>query len=118
MNKIQQKRVISKKAARDRRILAKARREEVPVSPEIRRAAKRAGIDVDKSHNDSTRVTCMRGDVELAVSEVSTAFEEIFEAEVFTTDAEHDHLVMCALRRLRNVQNLLGVELQRTGGAL
>lgn len=106
-------------ARRDRRILAKARRQdgaEKPVSQGIKRAAERAGIEPT---HDSTRVTAMRGDLELAVSEVGAAFEEIFEAEVFTTEAEHDHLVMCALRRLRNVQNLLGVELQprAAGGA-
>ena len=46
MKKVQQKHVRSKKAARDRRILAKARREDggKPVSEGIRRAAKRAGI--------------------------------------------------------------------------
>ncbi|HTA90911.1 MAG TPA: hypothetical protein VK745_15075 [Polyangiaceae bacterium] len=54
MSSVSKSRGVSKKTARDRRILAKARKQdsaEKPVSDEIRRAAERGGIDSTVSRN-------------------------------------------------------------------
>lgn len=101
------------KAARDRQILAKARREdgERPVSEGIRRAAKCAGIEPT---HDSTAVTVMRGDLALAAENIRAAFEDVLAAELSDDGAQHDVLVLSALRRLRNAQSSVECEM---GGA-
>ena len=91
---------------------APKKRKEQPVSAGIRRAAKRAGIEPT---DDSTRVTFMRDDLALAVSEIRGAFDDVFEAELSDDGAQHDVLVLRALRRLRTVQAIVECV---TGGAL
>jgi len=101
-----------KKEARDRRILAKARREERPVAAGIKRAAKRAGINPG---HDSTMVSVMRGDLVLAAENIRAAFEDVLAAELSDTGAQHDVLVLSALRHLRNAQSSVECEM---GGTL
>jgi hypothetical protein len=88
-------------------------RAEQPVSEGIRRAAERAGI-THADRGDSERVTLLRGDLNLVVAEIKAGFEEILEAEFFTTGAERDSLVLSVLRRLRNAETVIGVT---SGGA-
>jgi hypothetical protein len=92
--------------------MAKANREErgeVPVSPGIHRAAERAGLTCEE-HRDSQRVTLLRGDLDLVVSEIKTAFDDVLETQFFMDDspAERDSLVLNALRRLRNAETVIG----------
>jgi|GEM_PF-2384530 len=104
-----------KKEARDRRILAKAGRENregMPVSKGIRRAAKRAGIDPKL---DGSSVTVMRGDLALAAENIRAAFDDVLAAELSDDSAQHDVLVLRALRHLRNAQSSVECEM---GGAL
>jgi len=110
MSSVAKKRATNKKSARDRRLLAKAEREEregVPVSDRIRRAARRAGL-TQAERWDSERVTFLRGDVNLAINEIQNGFEEILEAEFFATGAQRDSLVLSVLRRLRNAETVIG----------
>jgi hypothetical protein len=90
---------------------SKSRREQ-PVSEGIRRAAKRAGIDPT---HDSERVTVMRGDLALAVREIQQAFDDVVSAALADEDAQHDVLVLRALRHLRSAKSMVECEM---GGAL
>lgn len=87
-------------------------RAEQPVSQEIRRAAKRAGIEPT---HDSTTVTVMRGDLALAAQEIQAAFDDVLAAGLSDDAGQHDVLVLSALRRLRNAQSSVESEM---GGAL
>lgn len=95
-----------------KRATNKTRSAEQPVSEGIRRAAKRAGID---PAHDSSRVTVMRGDLALAAQEIQAAFDDVLAAELSDDAAQHDVLVLRALRRLRNAQSSVECEM---GGAL
>ncbi|MEO7032502.1 MAG: hypothetical protein ABI548_01620 [Polyangiaceae bacterium] len=83
---------------------AKARAEK-PVTEGIHRAAERAGLT---ARGDSEPVTFLRGDLNLAVSELQTAFEELIEAEFSLEGYERDGQVLNVLRRVRNAQNVIG----------
>ncbi len=107
MNSVAKKRPTNKKGAHDRRLLAKARREERPVEAEIKRAAKRAGIGLD----DSTTVTVMRGDLALAASHIRAAFDDVLTAETSDDGGQHDVLILRALRSLRNAQSSVECEM-------
>ena len=105
-----------KKTAHDRRILAKASREErgeKPVSKGFRRVGQRAVLTHAERY-DSERVTMLRGDVNLAIDEIRNGFEEILEAEFFAAGAERDRLVLSVLRHLRNAETVIGA---KAGGA-
>lgn len=82
-------------------------RAQKPVSEGIRRAAKRAGL-THADRYDSERVSLLRGDLNLVVSELKTGFEEILEAEFYSVGAERDSLVLSVLRRLRNAETVIG----------
>lgn len=72
----------------------KKKRAEQPVS-------EGAGIEPT---NDGTRVTVMRGDLALALRYISGAFDDVLAAELSDDEAQHDVLVLRALRQLRNAQ--------------
>ena len=91
---------------------APKRRAEQPVSEGIRRAAARAGIVPPVE--DSERVTVMRGDLAMAAREIQSAFDDVIEAELGDDSAQHDVLVLRALRRLRNAKSMVECEM---GGA-
>jgi hypothetical protein len=111
MRSVSNKTGVSKKATRDRRILAKARREEVPVSAGITKAAERAGIE---PFHDTKRVTIMKGDAEYVVSEIKGAFDDVFGADAYPDGGSRDVCILRALRRLRTAQDMLGLAI---GGA-
>jgi hypothetical protein len=99
-----------KKEARDRRILAKARREnreEKPASLGNRRLAKQPELTQVERY-DSERVSMLRGDLNLVVAEIQAGFEEILDAEFYSVGAERDSLVLNVLRRLRNAETVIG----------
>src|SRR5437762_1105717 len=90
---------------------ASKKRVEQPVSEGIRRAAARLGIEPT---HDGTRVTVMRGDLALAAQEIRAAFDDVLAAELSDDAAQHDVLVLSALRRLRCAQSSVECEM---GGA-
>lgn len=101
---------------------ARQMRAEQPVSEGIRRAAARAGIvhrdskpqiGVDPTQ-DSARVTVMRGDLAMAAREIQSAFDDLIAAELGDDEAQHDVLVLRALRRLRSAKSMVECE---AGGA-
>lgn len=114
MNSVAKKRATNKKRARDRRLLAKAQREEQPVAAGIKRPAERVGLTQAERY-DSERVTYLRGDINLAIDEIRNGFEEFLEAEFFAAGAERDRLVLSVLRHLRNAETVIGAT---AGGAL
>lgn len=93
MRSVSKKTGVSKKVARDRRILAKARRED----------------------RDSAEVTIMRGDVDYMVGELRQVFEAVLDADDCPDGGSRDVCVLSALRRLRTVQIMLDVP--AAGGA-
>jgi hypothetical protein len=115
MKSVSKKTGVSKKAQRDRRILAKARLEDGAERPipraRIEDTARRAGLDPT---HDSTMVTVMRGDLAFAAQEIRGAFDDVLAAELSDDGAQHDVLVLQALRRLRNARNIVQSEI---GGA-
>jgi hypothetical protein len=114
MRSVSKKSATNKKAARDRRILARARREDggkpLPAG-RIAEAAERAGINPTR---DGTMVTVMRGDLATAAKEIRGAFDDVLAAELSEDAAQHDVLVLQALRRLRNARDIVQGEI---GGA-
>jgi protein tyrosine phosphatase (PTP) superfamily phosphohydrolase (DUF442 family) len=83
------------------------KRAERPVSADIRRAARRAGI----------ASALQPVDADAAISELREAFDEVFDAASFQCGGEHDALVLSALRRLRLVQGMLRGTVVEIGGA-
>jgi hypothetical protein len=53
----------------------------------------------------------MRGDLALAAREIHEAFEVVLAAELSDDAAQHDVLVLQALRRLRNARDIVRGEL-------
>lgn len=80
-----------------------SKRVEVPVSPGIRKAAERAGIE---SFEDATPITFKRSDVEIMSYAVNTALECVLDAECAGTD--RDSYIVTALASLREAQSKLG----------
>ena len=56
----------------------------------------------------------MRCDLSLAAENIRAAFEDVLAAELSDDGAQHDVLVLSALRRLRNAQSSVECEI---GGA-
>lgn len=105
MSKIQQKSGKSKTRA--------AMREEQPVTG-IRRAAARAGI---APFSDITGITIAKGDLEYVASELTKAFDDVFDAEAYPEGGERDARVFSALRRIRGAREMLDIRLSVCGGA-
>ena len=115
MKSVAKKRVSSKTTVHDKRLLAKARREEVPVSGGISRAAERAGIKRKPAYDDP--VTMRRGIVELLVGMLEGAKHAAIEGAIPPrfADAGPEQAIE-AYRAIRFVQRDLRRALE--GGAV
>ena len=115
MRTVSKKTGVSKKVARDRRILAKARREdaEKPVSEGIRLAAKRAGTPVDDAMAEISKAMDARGealavlDEVKALHELANLAERLFEGEGRGINLTRDELLGEALLCAREDIDLL-----------